>query len=105
MRRGERRPVTLAPAHHHAERGHERQALVGSAPRPCASIPMTFLRALMVGASAHISEKYVVTIPNPARVPCSLPFIPVFVALPVLPRPRLAPPSMVARTPPLPWKA
>ena len=62
-----------------------------------ASIPLAFAGGILIGVGTSVISKYVVQISWLAGLPNSLPFILLFLALLVLPRWRLMPPSMVER--------
>jgi ABC-type branched-subunit amino acid transport system ATPase component/branched-subunit amino acid ABC-type transport system permease component len=60
-----------------------------------ASIPLTFLGGLLIGIGSSLSTKYVLDVEWLAGVPSSLPFVVLFVALFVIPRHKLVPPSSI----------
>ena len=81
------------------------QAFGAAAIGAFSSIPLTFFGAILIEIAANISQKYVVNVTWLSGLPDSLPFIVLFIALLILPRRRLVPPSTVELRPALQWRA
>jgi ABC-type branched-subunit amino acid transport system ATPase component/branched-subunit amino acid ABC-type transport system permease component len=81
------------------------QAFGAAAVGAFSSIPLTFLGAILIEVAANISQKYVVNVNWLSGLPDSLPFIVLFVALFIIPRRKLVPPSSVELRPALQWRS
>jgi len=80
------------------------QAFGAAAIGAFSSLPLTFLGGLGIGVAASISTKYAVQHPWLSGVPDSMPFIVLLIALLVIPRRRLAAPSLTERHQQQPWR-
>lgn len=70
-----------------------------------ASLPLTYLGALVVGVLASLCSKFVLTVPNLAGLPTALPFVLLIIALVAIPRRKLVQPSRPEARPAVPWTA
>ena len=81
------------------------QAFGAAAVGAFSSIPLTFVGGIAIGIVSDVSKSFVLEIPWLAGLPASLPFLVLFVALLVLPKHRLAPPTRAEVRPPLQYRA
>jgi ABC-type branched-subunit amino acid transport system ATPase component/branched-subunit amino acid ABC-type transport system permease component len=73
-----------------------------------ASIPLTFVGGMLIGVGADLSKHFLIknsSLTWLSGIPGSLPFIVLFIALLVLPRRKLVPPSAAEQRPKLQWRA
>ncbi|HZP31511.1 MAG TPA: branched-chain amino acid ABC transporter permease/ATP-binding protein [Acidimicrobiia bacterium] len=83
------------------------QAFGAAAVGAFASIPLTFAGGVLIGVAADLSKHFLIEQPSLtwlSGIPGSLPFIVLFVALLVLPKRRLVPPSALEHRPKLQWR-
>jgi ABC-type branched-subunit amino acid transport system ATPase component/branched-subunit amino acid ABC-type transport system permease component len=83
------------------------QAFGAAAVGAFASIPLTFLGGVLIGIAADLSKHFLIEQPSLtwlSGIPGSLPFIVLFVALLVLPKRKLVPPSALEHRPKLQWR-
>ena len=83
------------------------QAFGAAAVGAFASIPLTFAGGVLIGIAADLSKHFLIEQPSLtwlSGIPGSLPFIVLFVALLVLPKRKLVPPSTIEHRPKLQWR-
>jgi ABC-type branched-subunit amino acid transport system ATPase component/branched-subunit amino acid ABC-type transport system permease component len=81
------------------------QAFGAAAVGAFSSIPLTFVGGILIGVGADVSKTWVLDVPWLAGLPSALPFIVLFIALLVLPKSKLTPPTRAERRPPLQYRA
>ena len=82
------------------------QAFGAAAVGAFSSIPLTFVGGIGIGIISDVSKTFVLDLPWLAGLPSSLPFVVLFLALLLLPKRKLAPPSRATEVrPPLQYRA
>src|SRR3954468_5177396 len=81
------------------------QAFGAAAIGAFSSIPLTFAGGVIIGVLANVAQKFAIGRDSLARLPGSIPFIVLFLALLLLPRRNLVPPGDTEQRPQLQYRA